>query len=60
MREFFKKFTGDTSRGRPCKDCGHFEFSHNLKLLEPDPRAKAYHNKSIRVNCKECSCTQFR
>jgi len=60
MKGFFKKFTGDTSHGRACKDCGHNESSHHLKILEPDPRAKAYDNKSIRVNCKECDCTQFR
>lgn len=60
MKNFFKKFTGDTSHGKACKDCGHSEFSHHLKILEPDPRAKAYNNKSLRVNCKECDCTQFR
>ena len=59
MRGFFKKFTGDSTRGRPCNDCGHVEISHHLKVLEPE-HDKPYNNEAIRVNCKECSCKQFR
>lgn len=59
MKGFFKKFTGDSTRGRPCKDCEHAEISHHLKVLDPE-LGKPYNNEAIRVNCKECNCKQFR
>lgn len=59
MKSFFKKFTGDSTRGRPCKECGHVEISHHLKVLEVE-HAKPYNNKAIRANCKECDCKQFQ
>ena len=59
MKNFFKKFTGDSTRGRPCDGCGHVEVSHHLKILDPE-NDKPYNNEVIRANCKECSCKQFR
>ena len=59
MRDFFKKFIGDSTRGKPCKHCGHNEISHHLKIIEPEQNQKNK-NKIIRSNCKECNCTQFR
>ena len=61
MCGFFKKFTGDSSRGKPCKDCGHGETSHHLKIVDPEQaQTQAYNNKIIRVNCRECDCRQFK
>ena len=51
---------GDSTRGQPCKECGHGEASHHLKITEEDQRAKAHHSEAIRLNCRECGCKQFR
>ena len=59
MREFLKKFIGDSTRGRPCTHCGHNEISHHLKMVEPEQNQE-YNKKTIRSNCKECNCTKFR
>jgi hypothetical protein len=59
MKGFFKKFMGDSAHGRPCKECGHAETSHNLKIVNPQENLP-YNNPAIRSNCKECSCTQFK
>ena len=59
MKGFFKKFVGDSTRGELCKNCGHSEISHHLKVLEPD-HTQAYNNKAVRLNCRECSCTEFK
>jgi len=59
MCGFFKKFMGDSSRGKPCKDCGHGESSHHLKIVKPE-QSKEYNNKIIRLNCRECDCLEFR
>ena len=60
MVNFFKKFMGDSTRGQPCKECGHGEASHHLKITEEDQRAKEHHSEAIRLNCRECDCKQFR
>ena len=59
MYGLLKKFMGDSSRGKPCKDCKHGEMSHHLKVLEPE-QTQAYRSKIIRLNCRECSCLEFR
>lgn len=51
---------GDSTRGKPCKNCGHGETSHHLKMVEPEPTVKPYNNRTIRANCRECDCAQFR
>ena len=60
MRNFFKKFIGDTSHGRLCKDCEHGEMSHHFKIIPRTTEKGSGSHISIRVNCKECDCTQFR
>ena len=60
MVNFFKKFMGDSTRGKPCQECGHSETSHHLKIIESELDTKPYNSPTIRARCKECDCQLFK
>ena len=60
MVNFFKKFMGDSTRGKTCVSCGHPETNHHLKVIESELDTKPYNSPTIRSRCKECDCAQFQ